>query len=89
MKQYSEEEIKLLFDKLYQICKKILDKMRCFFKRIFEGIKPNMVVYDEWHKKEPERKKRKALYKLDFNRPLIKHQVLDRKPKQLIKKVIH
>ena len=34
-------------------------------------------------------KNRKQIHKYDFSRPIIKHQVLDRKPKQLIKKIIH
>lgn len=37
----------------------------------------------EFHKTE------KLGYKLSFVRPIIKHQVLDRKPKQLIKKIIY
>lgn len=33
-------------------------------------------------------KEKRELYKLNFERPRIKHQVLDRKPRHLIKKVI-
>lgn len=32
---------------------------------------------------------KKQAHRLDFTRPTIKHQVLDRKPRQLIKKIIH
>ncbi len=35
------------------------------------------------------RKSRKMLYKLDFSRPRIQHQVVNRKPRYLIKKIIH
>lgn len=32
---------------------------------------------------------KKHAHRLDFTRPIITHQVLDRRPRQLIKKIIH
>ena len=37
---------------------------------------------------ELSREWKRDLHKLDFTRPKIQHQVLDRKPKNLIKKII-
>lgn len=36
-----------------------------------------------------EQESKREVYKLDFTRTIIRHQVLTRKPKMLIKKVIH
>ncbi|MFL1998369.1 hypothetical protein VYF65_004169 [Lysinibacillus irui] len=38
---------------------------------------------------EKENRKKRQLYKLNFDRPKIKSQVIDRKPQQLIKKIIY
>lgn len=38
---------------------------------------------------EKENRKKRLLYKLNFDRPKIKSQVIDRKPRYLIKKVIY
>ncbi len=38
---------------------------------------------------EKESRKKRLLYKLNFDRPKIKSQVIDRKPQRLIKKVIY
>ncbi|MBG9479401.1 hypothetical protein [Lysinibacillus sphaericus] len=38
---------------------------------------------------EPRRQETKLIYKMCFNRPRIVHQVSNRKPRNLIKKIIH
>ena len=58
---------------------------------IHELFEDCIFIYDamqDYWKAEADRKRRRALYKIDFTRPVIQHQVSHRKPKHLIKKVI-
>lgn len=75
------EHVKKVVAKLFKAFKDwVEEKLRIVittYKKAIEIVKSN------------ENQKKKALYKLDFKRPKIKHQVLNRKPKHLIKKVIY
>lgn len=59
------------------------------FKEQMERLRELFEAYnftlEEIHKTEVKR----DLHKINFTRPVIRHQVIDRKPKRLIKKVIH
>ena len=82
MKRFSNAEIIERWEaKLFKAFKDwVEEKLRIVittYKKAIEIVKSN------------ENQKKKALYKLDFKRPKIKHQVLNRKPKHLIKKVIY
>lgn len=54
-------------------------------KKLFELFGQCNFAFEEIQEREIKRE----MYKLDFSRPVIRHQVIDRKPKRLIKKVIH
>ena len=56
-------------------------EMKLHIIELFENIK-------EFRKKEAERDYHRTLYKLDFTRKKIVHQVTCRKPKHLVKKII-
>lgn len=56
-----------------------------------EQIKKLSIWFDEYNlalDEFPKREVKNEIYKLDFARPIICHQVLSRKPKRLIKKII-
>jgi len=59
---------------------------------MFGEIKPSIIELfenvKEFHKKEAERDYYRELHKLDFTRPSIKHQIICRKPRHLVKKII-
>ena len=69
----------------------IENSMRAFAE-MFEEMKPCVIELfeniKEFHEKEAERDYHRELYKLDFKRPEIKHQILCRKPRHLVKKII-
>lgn len=55
---------------------------------VWNRIKEISEVLD-YKKIEKSIKRRKLLYKLNLDRPLIRHQVISRKPRYLVKKIIH
>ena len=59
----------------------MFNEMKACSIELFENIK-------DFHEKEAEREYHRALHKLDFTRKKIAHQVMCRKPKHLVKKII-
>lgn len=58
--------------------------------KIWNGIKEWAIDrYLDLERIEKDSRKKRQLYKLNFDRPKIKSQVIDRKPQHLIKKVIY
>lgn len=66
-------------DVLAKAIQKIIQHAKLIFERLEEF---------DWSAYYEALKKRKAIYKLDFTRPKIQHQVLERKPQKLILKII-
>lgn len=61
-------------------------------KLIKRSIENVMMWFDEYCdelENVQEQKRKRELHKLIFKRPVIQHQVLERKPQQLIKKIIY
>lgn len=62
------------------------------FETISENLRPLAQLFDEYNLSldqiefAEEKAKR---HKMDFTRPIIRHQVISRKPNHLIKKIIH
>ncbi|MDP1395269.1 hypothetical protein Q8G28_17735 [Lysinibacillus capsici] len=58
--------------------------------KLWDGIKERVIdCYLDLVRIEKESRKKRQLYKLNFDRPKIKSQVIDRKPQHLIKKIIY
>lgn len=72
----SLKRIAEFFVNAFKAFKKIWDKLTDFVEQI---------DFDEIYSQQKEKRE---LYKLNFKRPRIQHQVLDRKPRHLIKKII-
>lgn len=80
------------------IARKLAESVRAvveILKRLWQRIKAAFektgytAVEIEWlYTKTLEREERRQLFKLDFNRPKIQHQVLCRQPRQVIRKII-
>lgn len=61
-------------------------------KLVIRLMENTMIWFDEYNaalENVQEQKRKKELHKLIFIRPLIQHQVLERKPQQLIRKIIY
>ena len=79
------QEVILIFENIAEAAVKILVAFTELIESAFEVLKPLVEAVSEF---EIENENRKELYKLDFQRPRIQHQVLNRKPRNLIKKII-
>ena len=59
---------------------------------LFEDANPSVIEFLEnikaYQEKETEREYKRELHKLDFTRKKLLHQVMCRKPKRLVKKII-
>lgn len=64
-----------------KVFREIIDSVAKIIRKIYEEIKE---IYID----ELDCDYQTELYKLNFQRPKIQHQVLDRKPRNLIKKII-
>lgn len=83
----SKEIMDYLFDQA--IAMQIVEEYeKSYYEDLLERLESSLAVYDEKH-----------LYieddtpifpkKIDFTRPMIRHQLINRKPRNLIKKIIH
>lgn len=88
---YMPEHLKK-FDKVVQAYIKLWEAIREAARNYYEQLEESVFLVvqtvDDYLKAEADRKRRRALYKIDFTRPAVQHQVINRKPKNLIKKVI-
>ncbi len=69
----------VLAKELATAIQKIFQHAKLIFERLEEF---------DWSAYYDALKKRKAIYKLDFTRPKIQHQVLCNKPRNMIRKII-
>lgn len=93
-----EEEIRLLAEREGISIVDLKDKLRALttavevivvtVSRIANNIIEFMQSLD-FMELERKFKERRQLYKLDLKRPIIRNQVIDRKPQHLIKKIIY
>lgn len=72
------ETISSMFGTAIKIMKRSMENVTMWFDEYYSALE-----YVQ------EQKRKRELHKLIFIRPVIHHQVLERKPKQLIRKVIH
>lgn len=82
MQSISEEEIIKHWETIKEMAITLFNRFKKYLRSLLDACKKAIVQNDE-------QKKKRSLYKLNFIRPKIKHQVLNRKPKHLIKKVIY
>lgn len=102
IKQYIEDDIQenaIIYASVFGIntaqvaaaVESFMEAARVISKHInetFENLRLLLNEYNLWIEKNTVVEKKKQVHKLNLARPIIKHQVLDRKPRQLIKRVI-
>ncbi|MEG0470762.1 MAG: hypothetical protein RR588_00350 [Solibacillus sp.] len=82
---FSIEEVTTAFINTTKVFVVVIETIEKQVKEISKWFDEYNFALEEIHETEIKRE----MYKLDFSRPVIRHQVIDRKPKRLIKKVIH
>lgn len=82
-----EKTAKDILEKLAQALKPIVDKLYEALKNFWSKVK--LVVIKHYQLEEqPSVLTIRNTFKLDFTKPLIKHQVTDNKPRYAVRKVI-
>lgn len=74
------ETMKRFVQKVKNACERFVGAMIRISKAI---IRSQILIF----KRKP--RKNKSSYKLNLNRPIIRHQVIDRKPRHINKRIIH
>lgn len=80
----SVEAIKDRLRVIYVVVEDFVDKVTIIINNIVE-----FITSLDLEKMEREINQKQQLYKLDLKRPIIRSQVIDRKPQHLIKKIIY
>lgn len=103
IKQYIEDEIKenpVLYASVFGIntaqvataVAAFIEVARVMSGQLTEAFETMRIMLNEYNfaiEQFSVIEKKKQVHKLSLARPIIKHQVLNRKPKRLIKKIIH
>lgn len=82
---FSIEEVTTAFINMTKVFVVVIETIEKQVKEISKWFDEYNFAFEEIHETEIKRE----MYKLDLTRPIIRHQVLNRKPKRLIKKIIH
>lgn len=87
-----QTELQIRSEALRKALQQLAEAFNEAFGPIFEEVRRIFGVLKEYANEASERieadRKKQKLHKLDFTRPIIQHQVTDRRPR-LIRKVIH
>jgi hypothetical protein len=81
------EQLKLFLSSFAEVVKTVAKRIVQFFRENWKMIKEKAIELYGF-KEDMEIAKRNH-QKLNFSRPRIRHQVIERKPRHLIRKVIH
>lgn len=77
--------VKIFITACQQIAENIAETWKRFVRLAKSAAEKLEAAGEDW---DSRTKREMHKYKLDFTRPVIRHQVMDRRPKQLIKKII-
>lgn len=88
--EFSIHRFNLAFPKIVGAFKVFADKVAEIWTNVKESVQENFPIIKELSSIEPKLPQYKTFEPIDFSeRPRIEHQVIDRKPKHITRKIIH
>lgn len=84
----STSEVIVIVERFSKVAQEIVTALSKAFEPVIKLFRQVADYLEESDLGEVDREHKRELHKLNFTRPNIRHQVLERKPRNLIKKII-